>query len=82
MASADIQVDSIQLYSVRINKTIVTEADIDLQKSKSGINFRKSNFHIDNYDFGLTGFISSDNIYDLKVTGHNIDISKIRNYLP
>ena len=81
-ASGEIQIDSIQLHSTRINKTIVTEADIDLQKSKSGINFKKSNFHIDNYDFGLSGFISSDNIYDLKVTGHNIDISKIRNYLP
>ena len=81
-ASGEIQLDSIQLYGTRINKTIVTEADIDLQKNKSGINFKKSNFHIDTYDLGLSGFISSDNIYDLKVTGQNIDISKIRNYLP
>ena len=81
-ASAELQLDSIQLYSTRITKTIITETEIDLQKSKSGINFKKSNFHIDNYDFGLSGFISSDNIYDLKVTGHNIDISRIRNYLP
>jgi hypothetical protein len=81
-AAGEVQIDSIQLYNTRINRKIITDVDIDLQKSKSGISFKKSNFHIDNYDFGLSGFISSDNLYDLKVTGHNIDISKIRNYLP
>ena len=81
-AVGEVQIDSLQLYSTRINKTIITEVDIDLQKTKNGISFKKGNLHIDNYDFGLDGFISSDNIYDLKITGHNIDISKIRNYLP
>ena len=81
-AGGEVQIDSLQLYSTRINKTIITEVDIDLQKTKSGISFKKGNLHIDNYDFGLDGFISSENIYDLRITGHKIDISKIRNYLP
>ena len=81
-AAGELQIDSLQLYSTRINKQIIADADIDLQKTKNGISFKKGNLHIDNYDFGLDGFISSDNIYDLKITGRNIDISKIRNYLP
>ncbi len=81
-ADGEVQIDSIQLNSTRINKMILAEIGIDLQKSKKGISFKKSNFHIDNFDFSLSGFISSDNIYDLKITGQNIDISKIRNYLP
>ena len=81
-AEGELQIDSLQLYSSRINKKIIADVDIDLQKTKSGISFKKGSLHIDNYDFGLDGFISSDNIYDLKITGHNIDISRIRNYLP
>jgi hypothetical protein len=81
-AGGEVQIDSLQLYNTTINKKIITNVDIDLQKTKTGISFKSGNFHIDNYDFGLNGFISSDNIYDLKVTGHNIDISQIRNYLP
>ena len=30
----------------------------------------------------MNGFISSDDIIDINITGNNIDISKIRNYLP
>jgi hypothetical protein len=81
-AGGEIKIDSFLLNSTRITKKIIAEIDIDLQKTKSGIRFKKGNLHIDNYDFGLDGFISSDNIYDLKITGQNIDISKIRNYMP
>ncbi len=82
IAEGKLQIDSLSLYNVKINKKIESDADIDLDKTKNGITFRKSNFKIDNYDFGVEGFISADNIYDLRVTGHNIDISKIRKYVP
>jgi len=82
IAGGKLQIDSLSLYDIRINKRIESDADIDLDKTKSGIRFRKSNFKIDNYDFGVEGFISSENIYDLRVTGNNIDISRIRKYVP
>jgi hypothetical protein len=82
IAIGKLQIDSLSLYDFKINKKIESDADIDLDKTKSGIKFRKSNFNIDNYDFGVEGDISADNIYDLRVTGHNIDISKIRKYVP
>lgn len=81
-AQGEVQIDSLRLYSTLINKRIMTEVDIDLLKTKSGFNFKKGKMHVDNYDFTLDGFLSSDNIYDLRITGRNIDISKIRHYLP
>jgi hypothetical protein len=81
-ADGEVQIDSLQLYSTKISKMILTEVDIDLQKTKKGISFKKGNLHIDDYDFALDGFISSENIYDLRITGHKIDVAKIRNYLP
>jgi len=81
-AGGELQIDSLQLYNTKIIKTITTDIAVNLQKSKSGIQFKKGNLRMENYDFGLGGFISSDNIYDINIAGHNIDISKIRNYLP
>jgi hypothetical protein len=82
IAGGEVKIDNIQLNSTRINKQIIIDIDIDLQKTKSCIIFKKGNIHVDNFDLGLDGSISSDNIYDLKITGHNIDISKIQKYLP
>lgn len=81
-ADGEVQIDSLQLYSTRIRRKIITDVVIDLQKTKKGISFKKGNLHIDNYDIVIDGFISSDDVYDLKITGHNIDISKISNHLP
>jgi len=30
----------------------------------------------------MAGLVGSDNFLDLEITGHNLDISRIRNYLP
>jgi hypothetical protein len=81
-ADGEVQIDSLQLYSIKITKRIITDIDIDLQKTKNGISFKKGNLHIDNYDLGINGFISTDDIYNLKITGRNIDITRIRNHLP
>ncbi|MDO9339175.1 MAG: AsmA-like C-terminal region-containing protein [Bacteroidales bacterium] len=81
-AVAEMQIESFQLCNTKITKTIEADLDLTLQRSKIGIMFKKGTLSIENYDFGLDGFVSSDNMLDLNITGHNIDISKIRNYLP
>jgi hypothetical protein len=81
-AGSEIQINSFQLYNTKITKTISAEIVVNLQRSKSGILFKKGTLSIENWDFGLDGFVSSDNMLDLNITGHNIDIAKIRNYLP
>ncbi len=81
-AGADMEITGFQLFNTRITKTIAAEIDLTLQRSEYGIRFKKSSLTIDNFDLGLDGTISSDNILDLKITGHNIDLAKIRKYLP
>ena len=81
-AGSEIQINRFQLFSFIINKPIEAKLDLILQSSKSGIKFKKGIIHIDNYDFGIDGFVSTDNILDLNLTGNNLDIAKIRYYLP
>ena len=81
-AKADMEITRFQLYNTILTKTIKAGLDVTLQSSKSGITFKKGALAVENFDFGLDGFVSSDNILDLNITGKNIDLSKIRKYLP
>jgi hypothetical protein len=81
-AGTELQIKNFQLYNFMINKSIEAKLDLNLQSSKSGVLFRKGTIHIDNYDIGIDGFVSTDNLLDLKLTGHNLDIARMRNYLP
>jgi hypothetical protein len=78
----DMQITRFQLYSFSLDKSIPAKLDVNLLSSKTGINFRKSTLHIDNYDLGIEGSVSSDDFLDLNLTGKNLDISMIRKYLP
>ena len=81
-AGSEVRITSFRLFDFLINKPVTTKLDINLLSSKSGIALRKGNLHIDNYDLGINGFIASDNLLDLNITGNNLDIASIRNYLP
>jgi hypothetical protein len=81
-AIADMKINSFDLYKFRIDKPIAAKIDLALLSSKTGIAFRKGTLHIDNYDLGINGFVYTDNILDLKLTGHNLDIANLRKYLP
>ena len=81
-ADAELQIDTFQLYNAGITRTIAAEINLSLESSKSGILFRKGTLRVEDYEFGLDGFISSDNMADLNISGHNIDIANISNYLP
>lgn len=80
--NSKILISSFQLHNTRITKTINADFDLTLQSSKNGILFKKGKLSVENYDFNLKGAVSSDNFVDLNITGHNIDISNISDYLP
>lgn len=82
IAGTDLQINSFRLFNFRTDKSIPAKLEVNLQSSKSGIRFRKGTLYIDNFDLGIAGLISSDNFLDLDLTGHNLDIARIRNYLP
>ncbi|HZK61615.1 MAG TPA: hypothetical protein VFC41_06020, partial [Anaerovoracaceae bacterium] len=81
-ARAETEINSFQLYNTRITKTISAGLDLTLNSTKSGIQFKKGSLVIENYDFSMDGFVSSDHMIDLNISCQKIDIAKIRNYLP
>jgi hypothetical protein len=81
-AEGDMRIDNFTLYGFTINRSIDASIDVALHSSPKGILFSKGSLVIDNIDFGLSGFISEDDIFDLALSGKNIDISGIKKYLP
>ena len=79
---SEIRISRFQLFNFSMDKTVPAKLDLDLLSSKSGIRFRKGTIYIENFDFEIEGLVGSDNNLDLKVLGHNLDLSKIRRYLP
>ena len=77
-----LRIDLFKLFNFNIGKSIPAEIDLNLSRSGKGILFNKSTLMLDQYLFALSGFISEDNNLDLTLTGDNIDISIIKEYLP
>ena len=75
-------IEFFQLGNLVIRQNIPAELDAGVSKNEKGIFFKKSTLSVETWDFILTGFIASDNYLDLNVSGKNIDISKITNYIP
>ena len=81
-AEGDMRIDNFTLYGFNISRSIEAAIDVTLHSSPKGILFSKGNLTIDKINFGLSGFISKDDILNLAVRGDNIDISGIKKYLP
>ncbi len=81
-AEGGFTIDLFRLHGFTIAKSINAEADLKLFHSSRGILFRESSLKLDNYVFGLAGTISDDDVYDLAITGNQINISVIKDYLP
>ncbi|MCX6330470.1 MAG: hypothetical protein NTZ85_13285 [Bacteroidia bacterium] len=81
-AAGEMQIDFFKLYDFIISKDIAADLNINLQRSGKGILFNKSSIVLNNFYFGLSGFVSADNVLDLSLSGKNIDIAGIKNYFP
>ena len=81
-AGTEIKINRFDLYNFKLGRAIPAKLDITLQSSKNGIAFKKGVMHIDNYDIGMEGTVNSGDMLDLTLSGHNLDIGRIRNYLP
>jgi hypothetical protein len=79
---SEILIKRFQLFNFSTDKIIPAKLDMDLLSSKSGIRFRKGTLYVDNYSMGIEGFVSTDNLLDLILTGNNLNIALIRKYLP
>lgn len=81
-AVAETEITSFKLYNTVITKPIKADLDFKLLSTKEGIRLNKGLLTIENTTFGVTGFISENDLLDLNLTGQNVDIRKISKYLP
>lgn len=82
ICNSDLKIRRFDLYSTHISADASLNVDLNLHKSDTGILFNNGSLKLEDFRFGLSGFISSSNILDLNITGQNIDLSKIKKYLP
>jgi hypothetical protein len=82
ICTSALQITNFDLYSTSISTNASVSLDLNLHKSDSGIIFRKSTFTLEDFNFTLSGFIRSDNYLDFNITGRNIDIARVKKYLP
>lgn len=78
----ELEIYSFQLFNTIITRTINAGLDLSMLKTKEGIKFNKSVMAIEDFTFRLDGFVSSDNLLNLNVIGEDINLDKIRKYLP
>lgn len=81
-ADADLQVTGIQQNNFRINSPFNAGLELKMEDSDSGIFFRKGSLSVEGFRFNISGSVSDDNLLDLDLSAEDIDLSKIRKYLP
>lgn len=70
------------LYTASVRTNAAVTIDLNLHQTDSGIFFRKGSMKLEDFKFDLSGFLSSDNMMDFKITGENIDLGRVKRYLP
>lgn len=80
--NANVIFELFQLHGFALKERITADLEVGLTRNEKGIFFKKSTMSIENWSIILTGFIADDNYLDLNVSGKNIDISQITDFLP
>ena len=80
--TSEINLRGFDLYSSHLETNADITVDVDLQQSDEGVRFKKGSLDIDNLGFELTGIIENNNNLDLRITGRNIDLARIKDYIP
>lgn len=82
ICSSALTISNFDLYSTHIKTNASVFADLNLHQSDSGIVFKKGIISLENFNFDLSGFISQEDVFDLKISGKNIDLARMKKYLP
>jgi hypothetical protein len=82
MASSETLINYFRINNTAVTKEIESVLDVDLHSTADGLEFRSGKIKIEGYTFGIKGFISSNNVIDLDLSGKSIDISRVIRYFP
>ena len=81
-ADADLIISGIQQNNIRITNPFNAGLELKMEDSESGLSITKGILSVEGIRFSTTGFVSEENLLDLNFTGDDIDLARIRKYLP
>ena len=81
-ADADLLVSAIQQDNFRINNPFNAGLELKMEDSETGIVFRKGSLSVEGFRFGISGAVSDNKRLNLDLSAADIDLSKIKKYLP
>jgi hypothetical protein len=79
--TSNLLIRRVEIFPVFLKTSTQASLDLNLHKSDSGFIFRKGALKVDNFAFNITGNITNDNNLSLKISGKNIDVSKLKKFL-
>ncbi|HRC89719.1 MAG TPA: AsmA-like C-terminal region-containing protein [Bacteroidales bacterium] len=82
ICSADIKINEFKLYSTILNPVADISVDVNLSSSGSEITFRKGIAKLEGFSFDVSGYIHPRKDLFLKITGNEINLSRIKKYIP
>lgn len=81
-AGSEIMIDSFNVYHVTVNSHLPASLDLNLSSDSDGLTFGRSILKIDKNEFIVDGTISSGNVWNLLISGKDIDLPDLKHYLP
>lgn len=81
-ADADLHIKQITQDKITISVPFNAGLELIIEDSDNSFLIKKGELSLEDINFLITGSINPDNIVDLDLQGENIDLSKIRKYLP
>jgi hypothetical protein len=82
MAEGKTTITLLKVSYLNISSPFTTEVSIDLQSSDEGIRLENSSMKINKNRVAVSGLVGNDNYIDLAISGTDINISSIKDYLP
>ncbi len=82
ICSSDIRIDRFNINSTILHPDADISVDVNLSSSGSEITFRKGMIKLENISFDVLGYIHPGKDLSLKITGNEINLSRIKKYLP
>ena len=78
--SSSMLIGKLEILPVSLKTSVSASVDLNLHKSDSGYTFRKGVLKVDNFNLNIAGNISNENNLNLRISGKNIDISRIKKF--
>ncbi len=81
-AVTELYISRIQQDNISISIPFNAGLDLKMEDSETGLLIKNGDLNVEGILFHIAGNITPDNVMNLELDGENVDLSKIRKYLP